>query len=94
MDLIKDLGPCFGINGHSRRDTDVISRLSKSTIEDLSFYIGFVKDLMVKTIVYDDCCMTLIMCSNPFRFFLIRGSYWVFLDIENHLFVIEKSICL
>ena len=38
---IKDHGPCFGTNEHPRRDTDVILRLSKSTIEDLSFYIGF-----------------------------------------------------
>ena len=37
-----DLGPCFGMNGYPGRDTDVISRLSKSTIEDLSYYIGFV----------------------------------------------------
>ena len=36
-----DLGPCFGTNEHPRRDTDVISRPSKSTIQDLSFYIGF-----------------------------------------------------
>ena len=34
---IKDLGPCFGTNEHPRRDTDVILRLSKSTVEDLSF---------------------------------------------------------
>ena len=39
----KDHGPCFGTNGHPRRDTDVISRLSKSTIQDLSFYIGFTR---------------------------------------------------
>ena len=38
----KDHGPCFGMNEHPRRDTDVISRRFKSTIEDLSFYIGFV----------------------------------------------------
>ena len=37
--------PCFGTNGHPRRDTDVILSLSKSTIEDLSFYIGVVKYL-------------------------------------------------
>ena len=38
-----DVGPCFGTNEHPRRDTDVILRLSKSTIEDLSFYIGFTR---------------------------------------------------
>ena len=38
---IKDLEPCFGTNGHFRRDLDVLSRLSKSTIEDLSVFIGF-----------------------------------------------------
>ena len=36
-----DLGPCFGMRGHPRRDTDVILRLSKSTTDFLSFYIGF-----------------------------------------------------
>ena len=29
------------MNGHPGRDTDVISRPSKSTIKDPSFYIGF-----------------------------------------------------
>ena len=28
---------------HPKRDTDVISRLSKSTIKDLSLYIGFTR---------------------------------------------------
>ena len=49
---IKDRGPrikdqgsrimdlCFGTNEHPRRDTDVILRLSNSTIKDLSFYTG------------------------------------------------------
>ena len=27
---IKDHGPCFGTNGHARRDTDVILRQSKA----------------------------------------------------------------
>ena len=40
---IQDLGPCFDMNRHSRRDTDVISRPSKSTIKDLLFYIGFTR---------------------------------------------------
>ena len=40
---IKDQGYCFGMNEHPGRDTDVISRLSKCTIEDLSFYIGFTR---------------------------------------------------
>ena len=31
------------MNGHPGRDTDVISRPSKSTIEDQSFYIGFTR---------------------------------------------------
>ena len=35
--------PCFGMTVHPGRDTDVISRPSKSTIEDLSFYIGFTR---------------------------------------------------
>ena len=50
----KDHGPCFGTNEHPRRDTDVILRLSKSTIEDLPFYIGFTMELVVKMIVFDE----------------------------------------
>ena len=33
-----DLGPCFGMNGHFRRDLDVISRPPESTIDFLSVY--------------------------------------------------------
>ena len=40
---ILELGPCSGMNDHPRRDTDVRSRPSESTIKDLSFYIGFIK---------------------------------------------------
>merc|ERR1711953_951633 len=40
---ILDFGPCSGMNYHPGRDTDVISRPSKSTIRDLSFYIGFTR---------------------------------------------------
>ena len=47
---IKDLGLCFGMNDHPGRDTDVISRLSKSTIEELSFYIGFTMELLASRI--------------------------------------------
>ena len=35
--------PCFGMNDHPGRDTDVRSRPSESTIKDLSFYIGFTR---------------------------------------------------
>ena len=38
---ILDLGPCFGMNGHFRRDPDVLSRLPESTIDFLSVFIGF-----------------------------------------------------
>ena len=41
--MIKHLGPCFGISDYPGRDTDVISRPSKSTIKDLSFYVGFTR---------------------------------------------------
>ena len=40
---ILDLGPCFGMNGYFRRDLDVISRQSESTIKDFSYYIGFAR---------------------------------------------------
>ena len=42
------------MNGHPRRDTDVILRLSKSTIEDLSFYIGFTMEFIDKMIAFDE----------------------------------------
>ena len=48
---IQDLGPCFGMNRHSSRDTDMISRQSKSTLEDLSFYIGFTVELLASRIL-------------------------------------------
>ncbi len=38
-----DHGPCFGMNDHPGRDTDVRSRPSEFTIKDLSFYVGFIK---------------------------------------------------
>ena len=41
---ILDLGPCFGMNDHPGRDTDVRSRPSESTIKDLSFHIGFIRN--------------------------------------------------
>ena len=65
---IKDLGPCFGMNGHPRRDTDVILRLSKSTIEYLSYYIGFAMELIVKMIVFDET-MTFVRFVMMFCFF-------------------------
>ena len=46
-----DLGSCFGMNDHPGRDPDVISRPSKSTIEDLSFYIGFTMELLASRIL-------------------------------------------
>ena len=38
---VLDLGPCFGMNGHFRRDPDVISTLPESTIDFLSVFIVF-----------------------------------------------------
>ena len=34
---IKDHGPCFGTNEHPRRDTDVILRQSKASIDIFKF---------------------------------------------------------
>ena len=38
---VRHLGPCFGMNGHSRRDPDMISRLPDTTNHFLSAFIGF-----------------------------------------------------
>ena len=51
---IKHLGPCFGMNGHSRRDPDVISRLPDTTTQDLSVFIGFRCSNRVKIIILDE----------------------------------------
>ena len=40
---ILDIGPYSGMNDHPGSDTDVRSRPSESTINDLSFYIGFIR---------------------------------------------------
>ena len=55
----RDVRPCFGANAHPRRDVDVILRLSKSTIEDLSFYIGVTSERRINMILYDET-MTLL----------------------------------
>merc|ERR1712004_432141 len=51
---VLDLGPCFGMNGHFRRDPDVISRLPESTIDFLSVFKGFRSLSRVKMIVSDE----------------------------------------
>ena len=59
------------MNGHP--DADVISRLSKSTIEDLSCYIVFIKELMVKMVVHDEA-MTFACFSMKDQFFCDFGD--------------------
>ena len=66
-----DVGPCFGTNGHPRRDTDVILRLSKSTIEDLLLYIRFTMELMAKMMGFDET-MTFV------RFFIKESKCFRF----------------
>ena len=93
--MFKDLGPCFGMNGHSRRDTDVISRLSKSTTEDLSFYIGFAMELMVNMVVLDE---NFCFCIHFYRnviiiiFYFDLGVIWGrFRHRKSMFFSIERS---
>ena len=89
-----DVGPCFGTNEHPRRDTDLILRLSKSTIEDLSSYIGFVKELMVKMVVYDET-MTFVRLFMKNRFcsdvFFDPGSILGLFKHRNIFWGIETS---
>ena len=70
-----DVGPYFGTNEHPRRDTDVISRLSKSTIEDLSIYKGFVKESIVKIDVFGENDLSKILLSNISVLFSI--CFWI-----------------
>ena len=51
---IKHLGPCFGMNGHFRRDPDMISRLPDTTSHFLSVFIGFRCSNRVKMVVLDE----------------------------------------
>merc|ERR1711953_941107 len=44
----KHVGPCFGTNGHFRRDLDVISRLPDTTVHFLSVFIGLISESSVK----------------------------------------------
>ena len=73
----RDLGPCFGMNGHFRRDPDVISRPPESTIDFLSFYIGFKSLSRLKMVVLDkhigfercfieyfNFCFNVLFCSG------------------------------
>ena len=92
---VLDLGPCFGMNGHFRRDPDVILRLPESTIDFLSAFISFRSLSRVKMIVSDENIAFVWIFTeklNYFRcFILIWGSFGVVLDIENQFSLIEKS---
>ena len=78
------------MNGHIRRAMDVISRLSKSTIDFLSFYIGFGSYCRGKMVVLDETMDLYEFLSKNwicFRFFiLIWASFGDVLGIENQLF--------
>ena len=65
------------MNGHPRRDMDVILRLSKSTIEFLSFYIDFGSERRLKIIILDEntrCTRAMLMYNsgNLFTVFSFR----------------------
>ena len=40
----KHVGPCFGTNGHSRQDPDMISRLTDNNYQRSIILNGFYKD--------------------------------------------------
>ena len=50
----KHVGPCFGTNGHFRREPDTISRLSDTTSHFLSVFIGFRCSNRVNMVVLDE----------------------------------------
>ena len=49
---IKDLGPCFGTNGHFRRDLGMISRLPDTTSHFLSVFVCFRCSNKVKMVIF------------------------------------------
>ena len=65
------LGSCFGMNGHPRGATDVILRLSWSTIDFLSVFISFRSQITSKWSFYMK-----ILTLNKFL-----SKNWIFFEI-------------
>ena len=58
------------MNGHPRRDTDLILRPSESTIDFLSVFIGFGSLRRVKIVVFDETIGYIQMFIEKLIFFL------------------------
>ena len=73
-----DIGPCFGMNGHFRRDPEVISRLPDTTIHFLSVFIGFRCYSSLKLVILDQ--------HTGFIWFLIEKlkKHWFFIFLRGY----------
>ena len=93
--VLRGLGPCLGMNGHPRGATDVILRLSWSTIDVLSIFIGFRSQSRVNIIILNEILtficffMKMLICFSTLYF--DPGLFGDVLGIENQFYSIEKS---
>ena len=71
----KHLGPCFCMNGHFRRDPDMISRLPDTTDHFLSVFIGFRCSNNVKMGVLDETIGYIRKKFKSRNSILLRGSF-------------------
>ena len=69
------------MNDHPGKDTDVISRPSKSTIKDLSFYIGFIKIQSSNEHVRPCYVMNGHFCRDPDMISRLPGTTTHFLSV-------------
>ena len=93
---IMDHGPCFGMNEHLRRATDLILRLPDTTTQKLSFFIGFRSHISSKYALYTKILVIYKMLStNLFvsKFHFVLGIILGGLGIQNQLLEIKNSKC-
>ena len=77
---VLDLGPCFGMNGHFRRDPDMMSRPPVSTIDFLSVNIGYGSlskvgstwSFLMKLLLLSNLCL-----SNLFRISIFFSGHYL-----------------
>ena len=78
---VQYLGPCFGMNGHFRRDPDVRSRLPESTIDFLSVCIGFRCSNRIKMVVLNENTSYIRKNWKTSKFYFVKG---IILDHFRH----------
>ena len=82
------------MKAHSRRAMDVILRLSKSTIDFLSFYKDFGSYCMVKVFVFDERMTFVCFFTEAyvFKFAFDLGIIWGRFRHRESIFLIETLL--